>query len=185
MLQLICRRLYASGQYRTVLMYEKQSTKPWFYMLMGGSSVIQLVTWSYLSYYAYKTLGMSENKYFRRWRISATVVSLLSGVFFAVIANMYCLRSVKRLELVRPIVEGHKTLETVHQTKVKFTTFTPFGATREFDVPLQAVHRRGHRTDSHPQLAVKVRGYPLNFYLNKRGNITQTFDTFIKLGLNY
>ena len=162
-------------------MYEKQSTRPWFYMLMGGSSVIQMVTWSYLSYYTYNKLGKTDKKFFRRWCMTATVVSLLSGVFFAVIANMYCLRSVKRLELIRPIVEGHKTIERVHQMKVKFTTFTPLGSTREFDVPLQAVHRRGHRTDSDAQLAVKVRGYPLNFYLNKRGSFTQTFDIFINL----
>ena len=160
-------------------MYEKQPTKTWFYMLMGGSSVLQLVTWSYLSYFAYNRLGKSENKYFRRWRMTATVVSLLSGVFFAVIANMYCLRSVKRLELIRPTVKGHKTIETVHNMKVRLTTFTPLGSTREFNVPLQAVHRRGHQTDSDPQLALKVRGYPLNFYLHKHGTFTQTFDIFI------
>lgn len=181
MLQSLCRRLYASGQHRTVLMYEKQSTQPWFYMLMGGSSVIQLVTWSYLSYYAYEKLGKSEKKFFRRWQMTATIVSLLSGMFFAVIANMYCLRSVKRLELIRPIVKGHKAIETVDNMKVRFTTFTPLGSTREFDVPLQTVHRRGHRADPDPQLAVKVNGYPLNFYLNKRGTFTQTFDIFINL----
>ena len=180
MLQLMCRRLCTAGQHRTILMYEKQSTRPWFYMLMGGSSVIQLVTWSYLSYYAYDKLGKTDKKFFHRWRMTATAVSLLSGVFFAVIANMYCLRSVKRLELIRPM-EGHKTIETVHQMKVRFTTFTPLGSTREFFVPLQAVHRRGHRADSDPQLAIKVRGYPLNFYLNKRGTFTQTFDIFINL----
>lgn len=181
MLQQICTRLYTAGQFRTVLMYEKQSTRPWFYILMGGSSVVQLVTWSYLSYYAYEKLGKSERKFFRRWRMTATVVSLLSGVFFAVIANMYCLRSVKRLELIRPVMNDNKVIETVHQMKVRFTTFTPLGSTREFDVPLQAVHRRGHRTDSDPQLAVKVHGYPLNFYLNKHGSFTKTFDIFINL----
>ena len=180
MLLQMCRRLCSTGQLRSVLMYEKQSTRSWFYMLMGGSSVIQLVTWSYLSYYAYEKLGKSERKVFRRWQMTATVVSLLSGVFFAVIANMYCLRSVKRLELIRPIVKG-KTIETVQQMKVRFTTFTPLGSTREFNVPLQAVHRKGRVTDSDPQLAVKVRGYPLNFYLNKHGNFTKTFDIFINL----
>ena len=181
MLQLVCRRLCtAGGQYRTVLMYEKHQTQTWLYMLMGGSSVLQLVTWSYLSHYAYKRLGRSE-KFFRRWRTTATVVSLLSGVFFAVIANMYCLRSVKRLELVRPVMRGHKTIEKVEQMKVRFTTFTPLGSTREFDVPLQTVHRRGHKADSNPQLALKVRNYPLNFYLDKRGSFTQTFDIFINL----
>ena len=113
--------------------------------------------------------------------MTATVVSLFSGVFFAVIANMYCLRSVKRLELLRPLVKRDKKIETVHQMKVRFTTFTPLGSTREFDVPLQAVHRRGHRADSYPQLAVKVQGYPLNFYLNRHGSFTQTFDIFVTL----
>ena len=180
MLKQMCRRLCTIGQFRSVLMYEKQSTRPWFYMLMGGSSVIQLVTWSYLSYYAYEKLGKSERKFFRRWQMTATVVSLLSGAFFAMIANMYCLRSVKRLELIRPTVKG-KTIETVHKMKVRFTTFTPLGSTRQFDVPLQAVHRKGNITDSDPQLAIKVHGYPLNFYLNKHGNFTETFKIFINL----
>jgi len=113
--------------------------------------------------------------------MTATVVSLFSGIFFAVIANMYCLRSVKRLELIRPIMKDHKMVETVRNMKVRLTTFTPLGSTREFVVPLQAVHRKGHRTDSNPQVPLKVHGYPLNFYLHKHGTFTQTFDIFINL----
>jgi len=93
-------------------------------------------------------------------------------------AAIYCLRSVKKLELLRP---KHKPgmVELMKDVNLRITTFTPFGTTRELTTPIMKVNSKKRQDTS--QLGLKIKGYPFYFVLDKQGTLhnTRMLDIFL------
>ena len=167
------------------VLYENSQKRPAIFMFIGAISVVQMMFWSYLSWFAYKGLGSerlqermqdtdeddSKKKIITstKWRLIASLLALATGGFFAYTANMLTYRTVIRLQLVH------------QRNSLLFTTYTPWGSTRVIDAPLSRIHSIGNRLDGGGQVAVKVKGYPLFFLIDKKGQFIdpRLFDSLI------
>ena len=174
-----------------VLLYENTTAKPKYFKLIAIVSGIQLFFWTYLSYAALtdfsgsgstkrehgikvgNTEAQSQSKpaWFTssKWRLVGSLVSLGAGIFFAVIANMYPQRIVHRLYFLQRL------------SAAQIQTYSPFGSVRSIQVPLGDITCTGDRLTAKAQLALKVRGYPLYFLMDKQGRFVapRMFDTLI------
>ena len=166
-------------------LYENSEKSPTLFVFIGAISVVQMLFWSYLAWFAYR--GLSDEGLQRRiehsddhqtkskvitstkWRLVASLLALSTGAFFAYTANMLTFRTVVRLQLVQ------------RRSSLLFTTYTPWGRTRVVDVPLASIRSVGDRQGPSPQVAVKVKGYPLFFLLDKKGVFKEPrlFDALI------
>ena len=146
--------------------------------MLGGTSLVQLLTWSYLSYFTFNKCKKSANVKERKWGTKLSVLLLCTGVMFSSMAAIYCLRSVKKLELLRPNIKPGM-VELMKDVSLRITTFTPFGTTRELTTPIMKVNSRKREDTS--QLGLKVRGYPFYFLLDKQGTFhnTRMLDIFL------
>jgi len=147
-------------------------------MALGGASLVQLLTWSYLSYFTYSKCKKSTNAKERKWGTKLAIVLLGTGIMFSSMAAIYCLRSVKKLELLRPKVKPGM-VELMNDISLRITTFTPFGTTRELTTPIMKVKSR--QRDDSTQLGLKVKGYPFYFLLDRQGTFrnTRMLETFV------
>ena len=187
------------GSSTKVLLYENLSARPGYFRLIAIVSGIQLLFWSYLSLYAFTELR--EEKTHRtakriesntegtltspvdsqieekqkgswytslKWRVSFSLLALGAGIFFGITACMYPLRVVRQLFFLKP-------------SSVCLITYTPTGTTRSLQLPLTAVTCSGERLSERAQLALKVKGYPLFFLIDRQGQFSapRLFDTLI------
>ena len=174
-----------------VLLYENTKANPKYFKLIAIVSGIQLFFWTYLSYAALtdfsgngpmkqehgnkvgSTEAQSQSKpaWFTssKWRLVGSLISLSAGVFFAVIANMYPQRIVHRLYFLQRL------------STAQIQTYSPFGSVKSIQVPLGDITCTGDRLTAKAQLALKVRGYPLYFLIDKQGRFVapRMFDTLI------
>ena len=147
-------------------------------MVLGATSFVQLLTWSYLSYFTYSKCKRSTNVKQKKWGTKLAVLLLCTGIMFSSMATIYCLRSVQKLELLRPKIKPGM-VELMNNINLRITTYTPFGTTRELTTPVTEVHSRKREDTS--QLGLKVKGYPLYFLLDKQGTFhnTRMLETFV------
>lgn len=173
------------------MLYENTKAKPKYFKLIAIVSGIQLFFWTYLSYAALtdfssnglmkqehgnkvgstKAQSQSKPTWFTssKWRLVGSLISLSAGVFFAVIANMYPQRIVHRLYFLQRL------------STAQIQTYSPFGSVKSIQVPLGDITCTGDRLTAKAQLALKVRGYPLYFLIDKQGRFVapRMFDTLI------
>ena len=174
-----------------VLLYENTKAKPKYFKLIAIVSGIQLFFWTYLSYAAltdFSSNGLMKREHGNKvgsteaqsqskpawftsskWRLVGSLISLSAGVFFAVIANMYPQRIVHRLYFLQRL------------STAQIQTYSPFGSVKSIQVPLGDITCTGDRLTAKAQLALKVRGYPLYFLIDKQGRFVapRMFDTLI------
>ena len=179
---------HASVHQATVL-YENSQQRPLLFVFIGALSLLQMGFWTYLAAFAYSHLeeerlrgrGESADQVSLpsgrvlsspKWRAAASMVALTAGVFFAYTANMLAFRTVLRLSFMK------------HSNMVALATYTPWGTTRVVMTPLTSVQCcKGSRIDTLPQVALKLKGYPLYFLLDKKAGTflepTNLFDSII------
>lgn len=161
-------------------------------------SAVQLVFWTYLSYFAFVELrqeklckladkqqppsASTSNEEVivdptsppwyssLRWRLGISLLALSLGVFFGVTACMYPLRVVQTLHYVRG------------GGLVRITTYTPLRGTRQVEAPLEDIGLAGSRREvKGRQVGMKVKGHRLFFLLDREGTFPAPamFDTLI------
>ncbi|XP_028418519.1 transmembrane protein 223-like [Dendronephthya gigantea] len=151
-----------------------------FYKILAVASLSQLVFWSYMSYVMYVYIRpasqiLQEHKKKNKNLLDSktqTVVSIASlgmGILFFFTGCLYALRSVNQLVLLR---DGAHIL-------VK--TYTPYGSSKLFSVPLTDVSCLGSRLDEKAFVVFKIRDRRFYYMLDKRGEFLQPtiFDTTV------
>ena len=180
---------------KNITLYENLSVRPGYFRLIAIVSGIQLLFWGYLSVFAFtelqeKTHKQSDSKTewtltapadsvledeqkgswytSLKWRMTFSLLALSAGIFFGITACMYPLRVVQKLCFLKP-------------SSVCLTTYTPMGTKRALEVPLTNITCSGDRLSERAQLALKVKGYPLFFLVDKQGQFwaPRLFDTLI------
>lgn len=177
-----------AGVHQAAVLYENPQQRPYLFVFIGALSLLQMGFWTYLAAFAYghleeerlrgrgqraEQVGLPGGRVLSspKWRVVASMVAFTAGVFFAYTANMLAFRTVLRLSFMK------------HSNTVALATYTPWGATRVVMAPLTSVHCKGSRTDTLPQVALKLQGYPLYFLMDKKVGTfhepTSLFDSII------
>lgn len=177
-----------AGVHQATVLYENPQQRPFLFVFIGALSLLQMGFWTYLAAFAYghleeerlrgrgqhaEQVGLPAGRVLSspKWRVVASMVALAAGVFFAYTANMLSFRTVLRLSFMK------------HSNMVALATYTPWGSNRIVIAPLTNVRCKGSRTDSLPQVALKLEGYPLYFLMDKKAGTfaepTTLFDSVI------
>lgn len=187
-----CRRhQHSTGRSEQVLLFENQTLKPRYFLAIGIVSGIQLVLWSYLSYFALTQLGAEKKcnsddtctknggkrdkqshswALSLKWRAFFSTLALGTGIFFATTACLYPLRMV------------HKLYFLPSTNAIQLLTYTPLGTMRSVEVPLTRVFCNGSRTSNRTHVALKAQGYPMYFLVDRTQGqfpVPRTFDVLV------
>ena len=183
-------RRYEHGTARSehVLLFENKTLQPRYFLAIGVVSGIQLVLWSYLSYFALTQLGAEKKRnndstnsgekekqssswvLSLKWRALFSTLALGTGIFFATTACLYPLRMV------------HKLYFVPSTNNIQLFTYTPLGTMRSVEVPLTRVYCNGGRTSNRTHVALKAQGYAMYFLVDRTQGqfpVPRTFDAVI------
>ena len=183
------RYQHDAGRSEQVLLFENRTLQPRYFLAIGVVSGIQLVLWSYLSYFALTQLGAEKKSgsddtddcekrekqhhswaLSLKWRAVFSSLALGTGIFFATTACLYPLRMV------------HKLYFLPSTNAIQLFTYTPLGTMRSVEVPLTRVYCNGSRTSDRTHVALKAQGYPMFFLVDRTQGqfpIPRTFDAVV------
>lgn len=156
---------------KDVLLYTYENST--FYKLLGIFGLSQLLFWTYLAQFSYKTLrdvpptektngeslpfwrriNLGENRY----RFGITALCTCVGYLIAMVSSFVPLRTVRSLILCRG------------GTKAKIITYTPIGNTRTIEASLTHLSCQHSRHAATSNISLKIKGRWLYFLLDKRG----------------
>ena len=177
----------------TITLYTNNKVKFNYFHIITFVSGIQLLLWTYLSYFALFELdsdattsrsklptsthetdttqsvypppsSLSENFVRRFWSSKWRVgLSLLSFGAGLIFATTACMYPLRIVQKLTYVGNSKQML--------RFVTYTPLGSTRTLDVPVGKVTcvTSDQRRARLSHLAVKIQGYPLFFLLDQQG----------------
>ncbi|XP_041987011.1 transmembrane protein 223 [Aricia agestis] len=156
---------------KDVILFKYENPK--FYKYMNIFAVIQYVFWTYLGFFAFKSLkdapvdrsaidentpwfkkiNLGENKY----KNTLSTIAIVIGTGSLAMIWMYTLKSVRYLILNK----GGR--------HVTFVTYSPFGQNRIMKVPVENICCKEHRRTARVQLPLKVKNTFMHYMLDMRG----------------